>query len=274
LPLLLLTLPVLAQAAYNCTTNNGAITITGYTGPDAAVTIPSTIDGLPVTSIGNSAFSGANLTSVTLPDTVTNIGDYAFGGCCGLASIAIGNGVTSIGRSALNACHSLTSLTIPNSVANIGSEAFFNCWNLTTVTIGNRVASIGLGAFGYCPNLNSLYFQGNAPSVGPAVFQGDNATVYYLPGTTGWGPILAGLPTVLWNPQVGSNNAGFGVRANQFGFTIAGTANIVVVVEASTELANSAWSPLVTNTLAGGSFYFSDPLWTNYPARFYRLRWP
>jgi hypothetical protein len=62
-----------------------------------------------------------------------------------------------------------------------------------------------------------------------------------------------------------------GVRTNQFGFNITGTSNIVVVVEANTNLANPTWSPLRTNTLTGGSTYFSDPQWTNYPSRFYRL---
>ena len=67
---------------------------------------------------------------------------------------------------------------------------------------------------------------------------------------------------------------GIGVRNNQFGFTITGTTNLVVVVEASPNLANPAWIPLATNTPINGSAYFSDPQWANYPARFYRLRWP
>jgi hypothetical protein len=65
-----------------------------------------------------------------------------------------------------------------------------------------------------------------------------------------------------------------GVRTNQFGFNISGTSNIVVVVEASTNLANPTWSPVRTNTLTGGSTYFSDPQWTNYASRFYRLYRP
>jgi hypothetical protein len=99
-------------------------------------------------------------------------------------------------------------------------------------------------------------------------------TVYYMPGTTGWGSTLAGRPTVLWNPQVQTSGADFGVRTNQFGFTITGTNGLVIVVEACTDLANPTWSPLQTNTLSGDSFYFSDPQWTNYPSRFYHLRWP
>ena len=85
---------------------------------------------------------------------------------------------------------------------------------------------------------------------------------------------LAVVRRVLWNPQVQTSDASFGVRTNQFGFTITGTSNLVIVVEACTNLANPIWSPVATNTLTGGSSYFSDPQWTNYPARFYRLRSP
>ena len=68
--------------------------------------------------------------------------------------------------------------------------------------------------------------------------------------------------------------SGVGVRTNRFGFTITGTSGLIFVVEACTNLADPIWSPLQTNTLTGGSSYFSDPRWTNYPARFYRLRSP
>ncbi len=72
--------------------------------------------------------------------------------------------------------------------------------------------------------------------------------------------------------QISDTN--FGVQTNQFGFTITGTSNLVIVVEACTNLVNAVWIPLATNTLTGGSSYFSDPKWTNYPWRFYRLRTP
>ena len=69
--------------------------------PTGNLTIPSTLGGKPVTSIGSDAFFWCSgLTSVTIPNSVTNIGDYAFSGCSGLTSVTIGNGVTSIGDSA------------------------------------------------------------------------------------------------------------------------------------------------------------------------------
>jgi hypothetical protein len=107
------------------------------------------------------------------------------------------------------------------------------------------------------------------------VFSGDNnATVYYLLGTTGWYSPFGGVLAVLWNPQAPTSDASFGVRTNRFGFNITGNNNLVVVVEACTNLTNPVWSPVATNTLTLGSSYFSDPQWTNYPNRFYRFRSP
>jgi hypothetical protein len=239
--------------------------------------------------------SGGKTGSYTVPNNVTSIGDNAFYGCTSLTNIVIGNSVTSIGSSAFSSCYSLTSVTIPNSVTNIGDDAFAfctsltsvtigtnvtsvgsfafsSCTNLTSVTIGNSVTSIGSFAFYNCTHLTGVYFQGNAPGLGSFVFDGDNPTVYYLPGTTGWENFaqLTGLPTVLWKPQVQTGDASFGVRTNRFGFNINWASGMVVLVEVCTNLAHPIWSPVGTNTLTGGSSYFSDSHWTNYPARFYR----
>ena len=81
-------------------------------------------------------------------------------------------------------------------------------------------------------------------------------------------------PAVLWNPQVLTSDASFGVRAGQFGFTITGTSGLVIVVEASADQANPVWTSVGTSTLTDGSSYFSDPEWANYSSRFYRLRLP
>ena len=322
--LLLLLLPArVLQAQFTFVTNNGVITLTQYTGPGGAVTIPSNINDMPVISIGGSAFynyGGYCMTSVTIPDSVTSIGYQAFKncgmtnivipngvtfidawvflGCRNLASvtlptnlttiwyeafyecrslsdISIPNSVTFIALEAFEGCSSLTSVTLPNGITNISDRTFAVCTSLTNITIPASVTSIGEAAFYNCPSLTTLYFSGNPPVLGSIVFNYDIlATIYYLPGTTNWGTIFGGRPTALWRPQMQPTDASLGVRTNQFGFNIAWASGQVVVVEACTNLANPAWSPLQTNTLSSNTLYFSDPQWTNYPARFYRLRSP
>jgi hypothetical protein len=98
-----------------------------------------------------------------------------------------------------------------------------------------------------------------------------------LPGTTGWGAMFDGRLTAPWflpNPVILNHSAGFGVQPGGFGFTISWATNVSVVVEAATNLANPVWIPVSTNnTLTGGTNYFSDPQWTNYPMRYYRAAW-
>ncbi len=107
--------------------NNGAeVEITGcFYNASGGVTIPSEIDGLPVTSIASDAFKNrTSITSVSIPDSVTSIGGDAFRNCSSLASVTIGNGVTDIGAGAFLHCDSLSSVAIPGSVTNIGENAF------------------------------------------------------------------------------------------------------------------------------------------------------
>ena len=406
--LLLLTLLAVVQGQdYTYTTNNGTITITKYIGPGGAVVIPSTITGLPVTTIGYAAFSdlagltsvtvsdsvtsieleafshcasltnvttgngvtnvGAaafsqciNLTTVTIGDSVTSIGVGTFSECASLTDLTLGTNVTSIGYNAFFKCTNLTSVTLPNSLANlvqytftacfgltnvtigagvtnissnafyyctslkgisvaalnsvyssvdgvlfdktqttlvkcpqgrvgsytvpgsvtsVGYSAFASCTSLTDITIPNAVTTIGDSAFFLCANLTAVYCEGNAPSPGgSSLFPGgSNATVYYLPGTTGWGPTFGGRPTALWflpHPIILDNGPSFGVQTNQFGFIISWATIVPVTVEACTNLSSPVWSAVQSVTLTNGSAYFSDPDWTNYPRRFYRLRWP
>ena len=161
-----------------------------------------------------------------IPNSVTNIGVYAFAGCSSLTAITVDvfnsvynsedgvlfsqsqttliqcpegktgsytipNNVTSIGDYAFYYCFGLTNVMIPNSVTTIGDWSFGGCMRLTSVTIPNSVTSIGVFAFYLCGDLVGVYFQGNAPSADSTVFYADYATVYYLWGTTGWGQRLA-----------------------------------------------------------------------------------
>jgi hypothetical protein len=266
--------------------------------------------GSNVASIGFSAFSGCPMANITLPDSFINLGDRAFYDCPNLATVNIPRNLTSLGYEAFYACPKLTAFTvdpanpalssvdgvlfdknraklvqfpagkggdyaIPEGVRIIATNAFLACSALTSVVFPASLVGIQAIAFNLCPNLTALFFLGNAPGVGAGALSGaTNAIVYYLPATTGWGPSFGGRPTRLWNPQILTGAADFGVLSNQFGFTMTGSSGLVVVVEAGTNLASPAWYPAGTNTLTDGSSYFSDGAWTNYPARFYRLRPP
>ena len=121
-----------------------------------------------VTNIGDRAFEGCSgLTSVMIPDSVNSIGGSAFYNCSGLTSVTIGNGVTLIGNYAFSGCSGLTSVTIPNSVTNIGDRAFSGCRGLTSVMIGNGVIHIGELAFN-CSSLTSFMVNGNNPNYSSA----------------------------------------------------------------------------------------------------------
>src|SRR5580658_10270934 len=93
----LLAAPGPVQAQFTYTTNDGAITITGYTGTNRTVTIPASINGLPVTSIGTEAFDNkTNLTNIYMPNGVTSIGSSAFYGCIRLTNITIPASLTNL----------------------------------------------------------------------------------------------------------------------------------------------------------------------------------
>lgn len=106
--------------------------------------------------------------------------------------------------------------TIPASVTHIGEGAFSSCLGLTSVTLGHSVTSLGGLAFFSCPNLTGLYFQGPPPNLSYGVFDGDDeATVYYLPGASGWEAAFGGRPTALWKPVVRTGDRGFGISLHR-----------------------------------------------------------
>ena len=174
---------------------------------DTDIIIPRAYNGLPVTNIGDRAFSGcSNLASIVIPDSVTTIGNAAFSGCSNLASIAISDSVTFIGECAFAGCSSLTSIIIPDSVTSIGLLAFDSCSSLVSIEVDNEyyksidgnlytkdgktliqyamgkqdtvfvipdsVTSIGSAAFGDCSNLTSVVICDSITSIGTSVFNG------------------------------------------------------------------------------------------------------
>jgi hypothetical protein len=232
--------------------------------------------GNGIITLGDSAFSQCtNLAELSLPNTIRSIGSDAFWGCRQLTNVVLPEGLSELQSGVFLNCANLTNVVIHNGVTNIGVIAFGGCSSLTNVTIPASVTNLATQAFYYCTGLTGVFCEGNAPGFGSSVFEGDNnAIVYYLPGTTGWGATFADRPTALWNPQADVRDANFGVRSNHFGFNITETANIPLVVEASTNFDSPTWVTLQTCTLTNGLIYFSDADSTNYAERFYRIRSP
>ena len=163
------------------------------TSTTGAITIPSTLDGYPVTSIGVGAFSSCiRLTSVTIPDGVTSIGGSAFSNCIRLTSVTIPDGVTSISDGAFFNCIGLTSVTIPDGVTSIGDGAFSGCSGFTSVRIPNSVTSIGSSAFSGCRCL--LEFD-DPPPEGIDAVSSDSRCVYPVAYAEQWKSVqCASLP--------------------------------------------------------------------------------
>jgi hypothetical protein len=140
----------LTDYEYNENEDGSGITLSRYIGPAGDVTIPTTIAGYTVTSIGEYAFTeyGDSITRVVVPNTVTRIEEGAFAGCTALTSIVIPDSVTWIGDYAFADCLSLTEVTIPDSVTSIGQEAFSGCDGLIKVDLPDRfltqLSKIGL----------------------------------------------------------------------------------------------------------------------------------
>ncbi len=130
------------------------------------ITIPNS-----VTTIGDGAFYGCTgLTSVTISNSVTTIGTCTFLNCTGLTSVTIPNSVTTIGYCAFSGCTGLTLVTIPNSVTFIGDRAFY-CSGLTSVTIPNSVTTIGYCAFSGCTGLTSVTIPNSVTTIDYGAFQ-------------------------------------------------------------------------------------------------------
>lgn len=193
-------------------------------------------------SIGQYAFLGCDsLQEIIIPSSVVEIGDSAFGSCSSLNRINVSpSNLNFISVDGVLYDHPQSRLiaypagktdpnySIPTSVSTIGGNAFSGAWALQVIKIPASVVTIGDRAFG-CPNLKAVIFLGNAPEFAGEAFSGPGSsssnnsptTIYYMPGTTGWGATYSGRPTAVWvlQPPVISNFSVLDVNSIKFNHT-------------------------------------------------------
>lgn len=131
---------------------------------------PTITIGSNVKTIGKKAFSGAKISSITIPASVTTIGDGAFGMCAKLTEIVIPNTVKAIDEACFQDCKLLAEVTLSNQLTEIPNNAFYRCEMLTSITIPNSVKTIGDGAFATCKKLDTIEFGTGLTKIGKQAF--------------------------------------------------------------------------------------------------------
>ena len=153
------------------------------TGDNSALkelTLPSTLS-----KIGNRAFEGMDvLETIILPNTLTEIGQYTFNKCSGLKSIVIPESVSFIDEGAFQNCKLLTELTIPENIETIPYIMCQYCYKLQKVYLGKNVKLIDDGAFGQCPEFSELYISSMTPPEAPHLITDVNFVTVYVPKGT------------------------------------------------------------------------------------------
>ena len=248
-------------------------TILTYTGSGGAVIIPSVLGGYTVTSIGDGTwpppfFSSRNsITSVTIPNSVTTIGENAFSGFTSLTTIAIPDSVISISNWAFSGCSNLNSVTGGNNVTTIGQGVFGSCTALTNITIGRSVTSIGAGAFYDCNSLASITLPNSITSIGNGLFQScDSLTSITIPNN------VTRIPSDTFNQCINLTNVIIPNRVTSIGanaFTYCIKLSSVTIPNSLTNIEDFAFSgsyftsliiPNGVTSIGVGAFQYCDLL--------------
>lgn len=159
--------------------------LTAYTGTEKEIVIPSEIAGKKVAIIGYAFNNRTDLTSIIIPESVSEISHSAFSGCSGLKNITIPKDITFIGDWAFSGCSGLSSITLPEKITSIGNATFENCTGLTSMTIPEGVTDIGEAAFKGCSKLSKITIPESVTSIGEGAFENcnDNLALAVCPGS-------------------------------------------------------------------------------------------
>ena len=152
--------------------DDDSVRILAYIGDDTAVAVPSTIDGKPVSSIGEVAFMESDVKSVTLGLFVREICDAAFKDCKSLEAISLGDAIIAIAPYTFAGCTSLEKIVIPDTVTVIDVAAFSGAYSLKEVTMSNSVTEIKGSAFLDCEELTKIALPATCTSIGHSAFEG------------------------------------------------------------------------------------------------------
>lgn len=146
------------------------VEITGYTGSETDIEIPSYIEETPVTEIGKNAFQQSHITSVKIPDTVIEIREAAFYDAKRLLEVTFGRDVQVVGKYAFFGCESLVGVYLNDSLRVIKEYAFNSCYSLDSIVITDGVDEIGDHAFYLCKSMYKAFVPGNVTKFGNDVF--------------------------------------------------------------------------------------------------------
>lgn len=135
----------------------GGATVLSYIGTADTVAVPPSLGGYPVKKVGDYAFSGQNITAVTLPESVTELGRMVFHGCKILKSVALPDGVSAIGDGAFMGCERLEEVNLPRELRVIEGNLFNGCASLCRITVPEKVTSIIRYSFLGCVNLKEVH---------------------------------------------------------------------------------------------------------------------
>ena len=171
---LVLSVPAFTQSSGSysvaLTDDSTGVVITAYNGNAVQVSIPVTIEGLPVKAIGNGAFQNkTTIKSLVFPKGITEIGNDAFQGCRNLATVTLPDTLQKIGVSAFDSC-GLTTVSIPAGCAAIGEGAFSNCTQLKTIVLPKNLVNIPANMFLDCEALNPVTLPETIKSIGSKAF--------------------------------------------------------------------------------------------------------